>query len=52
VKRWRDGLMVVRWVGAALHEAVRGFRRVKGHREIPTLRAALAKLDKETQRAA
>jgi transposase-like protein len=52
VKRWRDGLMVVRWVGAALHEAARGFRRVKGHREIPTLLAALAKLDKETKRAA
>ena len=52
VKRWRDGLMVVRWVGAALHEAARGFRRAKGYREIPTLLAALAKLDKETKRAA
>lgn len=52
VKRWRDGLMVVRWVGAALHEAARGFRRVKGFREIPTLMAALAQLDKEATRAA
>jgi transposase-like protein len=26
VKRWRDGEMVLRWVGTALHEARRGFQ--------------------------
>ena len=52
VKRWRDGRMVLRWVGAALHEAAAHFNRVRGHREIPTLIAALAKLDKESKNAA
>ncbi len=52
VKRWRDGHMVRRWVGAALHEASTHFRRVRGYRELPLLIAALAKLDKETKKAA
>ena len=52
VKRWRDGQMVLRWVGAALHEASAHFRRVRGYRDLPILIAALAKLDKETQKAA
>ena len=52
VKRWRDGQMVLRWVGAALHEASAHFRRVRGYRELPILIAALAKLDKETKKAA
>jgi putative transposase len=52
VKRWRDGHMVLRWVGAALHEASTHFRRVRGYRELPILIAALAKLDKETKKAA
>ena len=34
VKRWRDGQMLLRWIGAALHEAQRGFRRVRGHRDL------------------
>jgi transposase-like protein len=52
VKRWRDGQMVLRWVGAALHEASAHFRRVRGYRELPILIAALAELDKETKKAA
>jgi len=52
VKRWRDGQMVLRGVGAALHEASAHFRRVRGYRQLPILIAALAKLDKETQKAA
>jgi putative transposase len=52
VKRWRDGHMVLRWVGAALHEASTHFRRVRGYRELPILIAALAALDKETKKAA
>jgi transposase-like protein len=41
VRRWRDGQMLLRWIGAALLEATRGFRRVRGHRDLPKLCAAL-----------
>ena len=41
VRRWRDGRMLVRWIGAALLEARRGFRRLRGYRDIQKLRAAL-----------
>ncbi len=41
VRRWRDGQMLLRWIGAALHEATRGFRRLRGHRDLPRLCAAL-----------
>ena len=42
VKRWRGGEMVLRWVGAGVWEAERGFRRLKGAAEMPKLIAALA----------
>lgn len=42
VKRWRDGQMVLRWVGSALNEASRGFRAVRGYRDMKRLTAALA----------
>ena len=42
VKRWRGGSMALRWAVAALIEAEKHFRRVKGHRELPQLIAALA----------
>ena len=41
VKRWRDGEMRLRWTAAGMLEAERQFRRVKGHRELPMLLAAL-----------
>ena len=31
VKRWRDGSMIRRWVGAGILEAARGFRRLRGY---------------------
>lgn len=34
VKRWRGGQMIVRWVGAAILDAQKGFRRVHGYRDI------------------
>jgi hypothetical protein len=37
VKRWRSGSMIVRWVSAALLEAERHFRRVRGYRDLPHL---------------
>jgi putative transposase len=56
VKRWRDGMMVVRWVGAALNEVHKGFRRVRGFSEAPRLAKALDRhaqvLDKEDRSAA
>ena len=42
VKRWKDGQMVLRWVGCSLNEASRGFRAVRGYREMKRLSAALA----------
>lgn len=41
VKRWRDGQMVRRWVAAGILEARRGFRRLRGHKSMPALVAAL-----------
>ena len=42
VKRWRDAKMVLRWTGAAMLEAAKGFRRLKAHKQLPILRTALA----------
>jgi putative transposase len=47
VKRWRGGQMVLRWVAAGILEAVKGFRRLKGHKEMPKLVAALRARDQQ-----
>jgi len=47
VKRWRTGQMVVRWAAAGVLEAVKGFRRLKGHKEMPKLVAALRARDQQ-----
>jgi transposase-like protein len=41
VKRWRSQEMVQRWVGTMLLEVEQRLRRVRGHREMPLLVAAL-----------
>jgi transposase-like protein len=41
VRRWRDGEMIVRWVATAVREAETNFRRLKGHKDMPRLVAAL-----------
>jgi transposase-like protein len=41
VRRWRDGHMLVRWIAAALHEARRSFRRLRGHADLAALIRAL-----------
>jgi putative transposase len=41
VTRWRSQEMVQRWVGTILLEVEQRFRRVRGHREMPLLLAAL-----------
>ena len=47
VKRWRGGRMVLRWTAAAVLEAVKGFRRLKGHKDMPKLVAALRARDQQ-----
>ena len=41
VKRWRDARMALRWTGTAMLEAEKSFRRLKAHKQLPVLRAAL-----------
>ena len=47
VKRWRDAPMALRWTGAAMQEAAKGFRRLKAHKQLPVLRVALAALGEQ-----
>ena len=42
VKRWKDASMALRWTGAAMMEAAKGFRRLKACKQLPALRTALA----------
>lgn len=41
VKTWRDGEMILRWVGAAVNEASKGFRRFRGFEDLKKLVALL-----------
>ena len=41
VKRWKDESMIRRWVALGIAEAQKGFRRIKGYKNIPSLLAAL-----------
>jgi transposase-like protein len=41
VKRWRGGKMILRWVGAAIVEAGKRFRKIRGHRDLVHLVQAL-----------
>lgn len=45
VTTWRGGAMILRWVGAALIEHGRGFRRLRGHAGMAKLVAALRARD-------
>jgi hypothetical protein len=47
VKRWRGGQMMLRWVAAGVLEAVKGFRRLNGYADMPTLIAALRTRDRQ-----
>jgi len=42
LKRWQDASMALRWTSAAMLEAAKGFRRLKAHKQLSTLRTALA----------
>jgi putative transposase len=41
VKRWKDEKMIRRWVALGIAEAQKGFRRVKGYVNMPSLVAAI-----------
>ena len=42
VKHWRNAAMALRWTGAGMQEAAKGFRRLKAHKQLPPiLRGAL-----------
>src|SRR5438034_3625251 len=41
VTRWRSAAIAMRWTAAALQAAAKGFRRLKAHKQLPALRAAL-----------
>jgi putative transposase len=43
VKRWRNAHMIIRWTATGLIEAERHFRKVRGHRGMELLVAALSK---------
>lgn len=47
VKRWRAGRMILRWVGAAMAQVQKGFRRIRGHDDLPKLVAALTRYPAE-----
>ena len=44
VKYWQDASMALRWTSAAMCEAAKGFRKLKAHKQLPMLRAALTAL--------
>lgn len=46
VTTWKGGKMILRWVGAALVEHSRGFRRLKGHSGMKALVVALRARDR------
>lgn len=48
VKRCRDGGMALRWVATGALEHATKFRRLKGHKDMPQLVAALRARDSET----
>jgi transposase-like protein len=41
VRRWRNGAMLVRWIGAAIHDAQGRFRKLRGYRDLAALICAL-----------
>ena len=41
VKNWKTGAMRKRWAAAAMLEAERSFRRIKGHKELPAFTTRL-----------
>ena len=51
VKRWKDGQMTLRWGASASSDASGRFRKLRGHRDMTTLFAALAARVAKTDKA-
>jgi transposase-like protein len=49
VRRWRDASMIRRWVALGILEAEKGFRKMRGHKSMHRLVAALRVLDHQDQ---
>jgi putative transposase len=45
VKRWQGGSMIVRWASAAVLDATRCFRRIRGYRDLHRLVSALEAIE-------
>ena len=52
VKYWRSPSMALRWAAAAMQEATKGFRRLKAHKHLEALRAALVQRNAKAASAA
>jgi len=52
VKNWSSGKQAERWTAASVLENERGFRRIKGYRQLPMLIEQLEKLGSEKAQAA
>lgn len=50
VKRWRGGTMALRWAVVALQEAQKGFRRIRGYKDLPRLVRALQQTLQDAER--
>ena len=46
VKHWQDGTMILRWTAAGLQEAEKGFRRVRGYKDLDILEEVLRSNDR------
>ncbi len=51
VKRWQGGSMIVRWASAAVLDAEKRFRRIRGYRDLPRLVRALKAIEAEQNNA-
>ena len=47
VKNWQDGSMILRWAAAGLEEAAKGFRRIRGYKDLPKLEEVLRQNDEK-----
>ena len=52
VTRYRDASMAMRWVAAGFLEAEKSFRKLRGHKQIPALIAAMRPIAVRTKKAA
>ena len=52
VTHYRDASMAMRWVAGGFPEAEKSFRRLRGHKQIPALIAAMRPAAVRTKKAA